>query len=490
MGPNWESVVDKCCRGHSQPLLLLYVSSNLTPISTADALERAVIINRDQRMHRADAGRRPSTSVMQRPESARRRDSTSDHLFSLGPGYAGNQYRTAVEAVQNDETDQFRQPSYLVAVGSHDEGRDNAVAKHSKTSNHPRTGSCSNSVNSLSCMPPAYKHNGHDEYRYIDATLPRAHRHNPPLSHTAHVNNGHTLESQRCSSEDRAQDFGTYRNGQQQYERQKSDICNGNERKTTPTSIVSCSVSPWIDGCDGYDESKNYIDSKTVEKILQSRTRKTVSHAGSTRGADSVSSNGSTCSLNSGGSWSSSSIIIDTKPGVIGCHPPRTDNNNFASSKIQTPGNFNNSSAQTALVGDRSSSSSTSSGLSNGSSSLESNQDSGYRSGDQDGTASTCSSLSLESTTSAVGSDASRLIVHMPGIGRVPILLGDKPDYWEASRMNSGNVQRVHQGVATDFVDGRVGSTIQSGRRKDTKGFSRSNSAGIITKINLFDFRK
>lgn len=37
IGPHWQQVVDKCHRGHFQPLLLLYANPNGTPVSTATA---------------------------------------------------------------------------------------------------------------------------------------------------------------------------------------------------------------------------------------------------------------------------------------------------------------------------------------------------------------------------------------------------------------------------------------------------------------------
>ena len=37
MGPDWQHVVDKCRRGHFQPLLLLYADPNGTAVPTASA---------------------------------------------------------------------------------------------------------------------------------------------------------------------------------------------------------------------------------------------------------------------------------------------------------------------------------------------------------------------------------------------------------------------------------------------------------------------
>jgi hypothetical protein len=37
IGPRWEQVIDKCCRGRYQPLLLLYATSTSTPINIENA---------------------------------------------------------------------------------------------------------------------------------------------------------------------------------------------------------------------------------------------------------------------------------------------------------------------------------------------------------------------------------------------------------------------------------------------------------------------
>ena len=37
MGSHWQVVADKCCRGHYQPLLLLYSNQNSSPIDIATA---------------------------------------------------------------------------------------------------------------------------------------------------------------------------------------------------------------------------------------------------------------------------------------------------------------------------------------------------------------------------------------------------------------------------------------------------------------------
>lgn len=43
MGPSWDSVVEKCCRGHYQPLLLIYANPSATPINVAEAPRKTVM---------------------------------------------------------------------------------------------------------------------------------------------------------------------------------------------------------------------------------------------------------------------------------------------------------------------------------------------------------------------------------------------------------------------------------------------------------------
>ena len=42
MGPSWDNVAQKCCRGHYQPLLLLYANPNSQPISDETAPDRVI----------------------------------------------------------------------------------------------------------------------------------------------------------------------------------------------------------------------------------------------------------------------------------------------------------------------------------------------------------------------------------------------------------------------------------------------------------------
>jgi hypothetical protein len=51
IGPHWEQVVDKCIRGHFQPLLLLYANPNGTPVNTENAPKEVtpLVVNKNNR---------------------------------------------------------------------------------------------------------------------------------------------------------------------------------------------------------------------------------------------------------------------------------------------------------------------------------------------------------------------------------------------------------------------------------------------------------
>lgn len=56
MGTEWSSVVDKCCRGHYQPLLLLYANSNDSSISMETAPRSTVMVNSDYCFNQNNGG--------------------------------------------------------------------------------------------------------------------------------------------------------------------------------------------------------------------------------------------------------------------------------------------------------------------------------------------------------------------------------------------------------------------------------------------------
>ena len=41
---SWKQVADKCCRGHYQPLLLMYMNANASSIDTSSAPQKTVMV--------------------------------------------------------------------------------------------------------------------------------------------------------------------------------------------------------------------------------------------------------------------------------------------------------------------------------------------------------------------------------------------------------------------------------------------------------------
>ena len=54
VGSSWSAVVDKCCRGHYQPLLLLYTNPDAEPICTDTAPQKTVIIKENKFLNNND----------------------------------------------------------------------------------------------------------------------------------------------------------------------------------------------------------------------------------------------------------------------------------------------------------------------------------------------------------------------------------------------------------------------------------------------------
>lgn len=57
IGPHWQQVVDKCRRGHFQPLLLLYANPNGTPVSTASAPTSVIHYMSEHKRKQSDSKR-------------------------------------------------------------------------------------------------------------------------------------------------------------------------------------------------------------------------------------------------------------------------------------------------------------------------------------------------------------------------------------------------------------------------------------------------
>ena len=67
VGSEWTSVVDKCCRGHYQPLLLLYANPSDSPISLETAPHSTVMVNSDYCFNQNNSG----TSLRHQLEQSR-----------------------------------------------------------------------------------------------------------------------------------------------------------------------------------------------------------------------------------------------------------------------------------------------------------------------------------------------------------------------------------------------------------------------------------
>ena len=62
VGTEWSSVVDKCCRGHYQPLLLLYATPNDSAISLECAPSATVMVNSEYCFNKNNSGRATAVS--------------------------------------------------------------------------------------------------------------------------------------------------------------------------------------------------------------------------------------------------------------------------------------------------------------------------------------------------------------------------------------------------------------------------------------------
>ena len=57
MDPYWASVVEKCGRGHYQPLLLLFADPNSVPVPTETAHQKTYVLDTSQYFGNDDSGR-------------------------------------------------------------------------------------------------------------------------------------------------------------------------------------------------------------------------------------------------------------------------------------------------------------------------------------------------------------------------------------------------------------------------------------------------
>ncbi|XP_014769254.1 uncharacterized protein LOC106868481 isoform X2 [Octopus bimaculoides] len=140
MGPSWDSVVEKCCRGHYQPLLLIYANPNATPINVAEAPRKTVMApgyNNSStgagilRSQSADIRR----AVTPTPDMHCYIDPTFQHRRSITPG-PETYYRLKDldrDSVTSSNAEHQRQASFLTAVS----GSDDTASNHSSVKSFP-----------------------------------------------------------------------------------------------------------------------------------------------------------------------------------------------------------------------------------------------------------------------------------------------------------------------------------------------------------------
>ena len=85
VGPDWEHVVDKCRRGHFQPLLLLYADPNGTAVATASAPTTVTPVVAKQPVRHYPATTLPTSSNQQRrsvtPNAEQLMDARHHHVM-------------------------------------------------------------------------------------------------------------------------------------------------------------------------------------------------------------------------------------------------------------------------------------------------------------------------------------------------------------------------------------------------------------------------
>lgn len=145
MGPSWRSVVDRCCQGHYQPLLLLYTKTTTVPIDVTAALATTFVDRQSEQYWSCSSRNHGSnqascmppnetnyqplmkTASRERPaflqsdlnrsfETSESRstlvDSASDDSVSDGNVGRGS----SSDRLDNTSKDHVRQPSYLYAI--------------------------------------------------------------------------------------------------------------------------------------------------------------------------------------------------------------------------------------------------------------------------------------------------------------------------------------------------------------------------------------
>lgn len=124
VGPNWDDVVEKCCKGHYQPLLLLYTNPHASPIATETAPKKRVMapgfstpvkVPAEKKPEsRHDGMRRSITPNPDGPEAAvpsNRRSTTPNPPSSTEPISPDTE-----PGVTKKQVEHHRQHSFLIAV--------------------------------------------------------------------------------------------------------------------------------------------------------------------------------------------------------------------------------------------------------------------------------------------------------------------------------------------------------------------------------------
>lgn len=132
MGTNWENVVEKCCRSHYQPLLLLYANPNGTPIHTAEAPQKVIMApgfksapNCIPRSQSADLRR----AITPNPDMHSSFVETQNRrAITPGPDTCHRYIDSDRDSISSANTDHQRQPSFLMAIN----GKEDRVSMSSQ----------------------------------------------------------------------------------------------------------------------------------------------------------------------------------------------------------------------------------------------------------------------------------------------------------------------------------------------------------------------
>lgn len=157
MGTNWENVVEKCCRSHYQPLLLLYANPNGTPIHTAEAPQNVIMA----------PGFKLAPNCMPRSQSADLRraitpnpdmhssyvETQSRRAITPGPDTCHRYIESDRDSISSANTDHQRQPSFLMAISGQEDTASSSSHVTNQSSHYDSYGSHSAPVSLQSSKP-------------------------------------------------------------------------------------------------------------------------------------------------------------------------------------------------------------------------------------------------------------------------------------------------------------------------------------------------